>query len=64
MPPALDPAGHRRHAGSGGAGEEQGCSGERAVKASGASGGGGGENAGVVALSNDEPNMNDTCNCV
>jgi hypothetical protein len=49
---------------SGGAGEEQGCGGERAVKASGATSGGGGENAGVVDLSSEEPNMNDACNCV
>jgi hypothetical protein len=48
---------HHRHAESGGAGEEQGCGGERAAKASGATGGGGGENAGVVDLSSEEPNM-------
>jgi hypothetical protein len=35
---------HRRHAGSGGAGEEQGCGRERAEKASGVSNSGGGEN--------------------
>jgi hypothetical protein len=29
-----------------------------------ASGGGGGENAGVVDLSSEEPNMNDVSNCV
>jgi hypothetical protein len=34
------------------------------VKASRATGGGGGENAGVVDLSSEEPNMNGTCNCV
>jgi hypothetical protein len=34
------------------------------VKASGATGGGGGENAGVVDLSSEEPNMNGACNCV
>jgi hypothetical protein len=34
------------------------------VKASGAIGGGGGENVGVVDLSSEEPNMNDTRNCV
>jgi hypothetical protein len=55
---------HHRHAGSGGAGEEQGCGGERAAKVSGATGGGGGENAGVVDLSSEEPNMNGACNCV
>jgi hypothetical protein len=55
---------HHRHAGSGGAGEEQGCGGERAAKASGATGGGGGENAGVVDLSSEELNMNDARNCV
>jgi hypothetical protein len=55
---------HRCHAGSGGAREEQGCGGERAAKASGASGGGSGKNEGVVDLSCEEPNMNDTCNCV
>jgi hypothetical protein len=39
---------------------------ERAVKASGASGGGSGgeENAGVVDLSSEKPNMNITRNCV
>jgi hypothetical protein len=55
---------HRRHVGSGGAGEEQGCDGERAAKASGASGGAGGENARVVDLSSEEPNTNDVCSCV
>jgi hypothetical protein len=55
---------HRRHAGSGGAGEEQGCSGERAVKASGVSGGGSGENASIVDLSSEKHNMNDACNYV
>jgi hypothetical protein len=45
------------HAGSGGAGEEQGCSGERAAKASGESGGESGESAGIVDLSSKEPNM-------
>jgi hypothetical protein len=55
---------HRRHAGSGGAGEEQGCGGERAAKASGPSGSGGGENAGVVDRSSEEPNIKDVCNCV
>jgi hypothetical protein len=40
------------------------ASGERAVKASEASGGGGGENAGVVDLSSEEPNMNGVCNYV
>jgi hypothetical protein len=34
------------------------------VKASGASGGGSGENEGVVDLSSEEPNMNGTRNCV
>jgi hypothetical protein len=34
------------------------------AKASGASGGGCGENAGVVDLSREELNMNDTRNCV
>jgi hypothetical protein len=34
------------------------------AKASGASGGGGGENAGVVDLSSEEPNMNGVHNCV
>jgi hypothetical protein len=38
--------------------------GERAAKAGGATGGGDGENAGVVDLSSEEPNMNDACNCV
>jgi hypothetical protein len=42
------------------AGREQ--RGERAAKARGASGGG--ENAGVVDLFREEPNMNDMCNCV
>jgi hypothetical protein len=46
------------------AGEEQGCGGARAAKASGVSGGGGGENAGIVDLSIEETNMNDACNCV
>jgi hypothetical protein len=55
---------HCRDAGSDGAGEEQGCGGERAAKTSGASGGVGGENARVVDLSSEEPNMNDACNCV
>jgi hypothetical protein len=36
----------------------------RAAKASGATGSGGGENAGVVDLSSEEPNMNDARNCV
>jgi hypothetical protein len=36
--------------------------GERAVKLSGATGGGGGENAGVVDLSSEEPNMNSVFN--
>jgi hypothetical protein len=49
---------------SGGAGEEQGCGRERAVKASGATGGNGGENVGIVDLSSEEPNMNDVRNCV
>jgi hypothetical protein len=48
---------------SGGAGEEQGCDGERAAKASGATGGGG-ENVGIVDLSSEEPNMNGARNCV
>jgi hypothetical protein len=52
-----------RHVGSGGAGEEQGCGGERSAKASGVSGSGG-ENAGVVDLSSEEPNMNCARNCV
>jgi hypothetical protein len=34
------------------------------TKASGATGGGGGENAGVVDLSSEEPNMNGARNCV
>jgi hypothetical protein len=34
------------------------------VKSSGATSGGGGENAGVVDLFSEEPNMKDTCNCV
>jgi hypothetical protein len=34
------------------------------VKASGATGGGGGENAGVVDPSSEKPNMNGMCNCV
>jgi hypothetical protein len=34
------------------------------VKASGESGGGGGESAGVVDLSSGEPYMNDARNCV
>jgi hypothetical protein len=38
--------------------------GERAVKASGGSGGGVGENAGVVDLSSEESNMNGARNCV
>jgi hypothetical protein len=37
---------------------------ERAAKASGGSGGGGEENAGVVDLSREEPNMNGVRNCV
>jgi hypothetical protein len=36
----------------------------RAAKASGANGGSGGENAGIVDLSSEEPNMNDARNCV
>jgi hypothetical protein len=35
-----------------------------AAKASGASGSSGGENAGVVDLSSEEPNMNNACNYV
>jgi hypothetical protein len=58
--------------GSDGAGEEHGCGGERATKASGeraakvsgVSGGGDGENASIVDLSSEEPNMNGACNCV
>jgi hypothetical protein len=54
------------------AGEEHGCGGERAAKASeeraakasGMSGGGGRESAGIVDLSSEEPNMNGACNCV
>jgi hypothetical protein len=38
--------------------------GERAAKVSGASGGGGGENASIVDLSSEEPNMNGACNYV
>jgi hypothetical protein len=38
--------------------------GERVAKVSGASGGGGGESAGIVDLSSKEPNMNGTRNCV
>jgi hypothetical protein len=34
------------------------------VKASGESGGSGGESAGVVGLSSEEPNMNGERNCV
>jgi hypothetical protein len=34
------------------------------AKASGVSSSGGGENAGVVDLSSEEPNMNDACNNV
>jgi hypothetical protein len=45
---------------SGGAGEEQGRGGERAAKASGVTDGSGVENADVVDLSSEEPNMNDT----
>jgi hypothetical protein len=37
---------------------------ERVAKESGASGGGSGENAGVVDLSSEEPNMNNMCNYV
>jgi hypothetical protein len=37
---------------------------ERAAKASGVSGGGGGEKAHVVDLSSEEPNMNGASNCV
>jgi hypothetical protein len=37
---------------------------KRAAKVSGESGGGGGESVGVVDMSSEEPNMNDTCNCV
>jgi hypothetical protein len=55
---------HCRHAGSCGAGDEQGCGGERAAKASGASGGGGGENVRIVDLSSDESIMNGVRNCV
>jgi hypothetical protein len=55
---------HCHHVESGGVGEEQGCGGERAAKASGATGGGGGENAGIVDLSSEEPNMNDVRNYV
>jgi hypothetical protein len=36
----------------------------RAVKASEVSGGGGGENAGIVDLSSEEPDLNGSCNCV
>jgi hypothetical protein len=46
------------------AGEAQGYGGERAAKVSGASGGGGGDNAGVVDLSREESNMNGARNCV
>jgi hypothetical protein len=46
------------------AGEEHGCGGERAAKASGATGGGGGDNAGIVDLSSEEPNMNGAHNYV
>jgi hypothetical protein len=51
-------------AGSSGAIEEQGCGGERAAKGSRASGNGGEENARVVDLSSEEPNMNGARNCV
>jgi hypothetical protein len=37
---------------------------ERAAKASGATDGGGGENADVVDLCSEEPNMNGARNCV
>jgi hypothetical protein len=68
-PGMTDP--RRRHAGSSGAGEQQGCNGERAAKASGEraakasweSGGDGGESAGVVDLSSKELNMNGAHNC-
>jgi hypothetical protein len=40
------------------------ASGERAVKASGESGGGNGDSAGVVDLSSEEPNMNGVRNYV
>jgi hypothetical protein len=46
------------------AGEELGCGGERVAKASRESGGGGGENAGFVDLSSEEPNMNGVRNYV
>jgi hypothetical protein len=39
-------------------------SGERTAKASGTSGGGGGESVGIVDLSSEEPNMNGARNCV
>jgi hypothetical protein len=55
---------HCRHTRSSGAGEGQGCGGERAAKVSVASGSGGGENAHVVDLSSEEPNMNYARNCV
>jgi hypothetical protein len=45
------------------AGEEQGCGGERAAKASEVSGGGG-ENARVVDLSSEDLNMSGARNCV
>jgi hypothetical protein len=61
---------HCRHAGSCGAGEDQGCGGERVAKASGeraakpSGASGSGENAGIVDLSSEELNMNDTRNYV
>jgi hypothetical protein len=55
---------HRHHVGSSAAGEEQGCDGERTAKVSGASGGGGGENARIMDLSSEEPNINGTRNFV
>jgi hypothetical protein len=38
--------------------------GERVAKASGVTGGDGGDNAGILDLSNEEPNMNGARNCV
>jgi hypothetical protein len=44
--------------------EKSRAAGERVAKASGATGGGGGENASVVGLSSEELNLNGAHNCV